>query len=399
MAISPHPVPPPSAAGPTEPRAAAAQRSGRSGRLLLLCTGTRVGGMERVAVSLARGLAARGWDVHTVFPDGPGIEPLRDWVAAEGVAAEFSPALVHLGRERTLRDVSALRALVKRSGCDVVNLHYGASHISLKDLLAVRLAGRRCVASVHHPSGWSEANSGARRSTSLAGRLARRVVVNSLATREQCRAAGVAASRLSLVPCGVPAPRHTWPRAEARALLGVPKDAMVIGTLARLVPEKRIDLLLEAVARLAGRTTPAPFLLVGGDGPERAALEARAALLMGDRARFLGYVPDPEPLYGAMDVFALPSDLEGFGMVYLEAALQGVPSVATAVGGVPDAIEDARTGLLVPPRDVDALEAALAELVRDEPLRRRFGEQARTRALERFTEDAMAAAYERVLLA
>src|SRR5690606_35735639 len=98
------------------------------------------------------------------------------------------------------------------------------------------------------------------------------------------------------------------------------------------------------------------------------------------------------------DVFALPSDLEGFGLVYLEAALQGVPSVGSASGGAADAIEDGRTGLLVPPGDIPALTIALRRLLADDDLRWDMGMRARDRVRDRFTASAMVEAYESLLL-
>src|SRR5690606_38523129 len=139
----------------------------------------------------------------------------------------------------------------------VVNLHYGANHIPVKDVLAVRLAGaRRCVASVHHPHAWSTAARRARWTTAAAGRLAHRVVVNSSATRVVCREAGVPESRLRVIPPGVHPPARCYSREEARAALGVEGCATVVGALGRLVPEKGVDRLIRAMAYIDGPAAP-----------------------------------------------------------------------------------------------------------------------------------------------
>ncbi len=121
-------------------------------------------------------------------------------------------------------------------------------------------------------------------------------------------------------------------------------------------------------------------VLVAGDGPERAALEARARRLrVAGAVEFLGYRADVEAVYAALDVMVLPSRHEGFGVAFLEAMAMGVPVVGTRVVGSVDAVEDGITGLLVPPADPAALAAAIRRLFDDPPLRRRLVEEAARR--------------------
>ena len=142
-------------------------------RLLLVCTNQGVGGMERVVLPLSRQFVMRGWTVRTVFPDFLDEAERERWLAwalpqAEGI--EFSRALPAPGEPRGLAQMRALRQLVRESEPDVVNLHYGAGHISGKDVLASRLASRhRLVVSVHHPTPWSEVPRRARWMTLLSG--------------------------------------------------------------------------------------------------------------------------------------------------------------------------------------------------------------------------------------
>jgi glycosyltransferase involved in cell wall biosynthesis len=104
-------------------------------------------------------------------------------------------------------------------------------------------------------------------------------------------------------------------------------------------------------------------------------------------------VPDTADLYAASDLFALPSYLEGFGLVYVEAAFHGVPSIGADMGGTREAILDGETGLLVPPGDRAALAGAIQRLRDDAVLRRRFGAAARARARARFAPARMADEY------
>jgi glycosyltransferase involved in cell wall biosynthesis len=368
-------------------------RTAQGPKALFLVTTDPVGGVGRVVVTLARGLRERGWHTQTLFPQSSVTEEARAWCRAQGVDIEAHPAVPHILSPHRWRDLPRLVRLVRASRADVVNLHYGGGHISLKDVLAVRLSGvRRCVASVHHPVPWHVAGERKRRMTRLAGMLCHVVVANSRATAEVLRQAGVPEHKICLIPCGVPQPRNRPSRVEARQRLGVPTSAFVVSTLALLVRDKGIGDLIEAMARV-----PDPGgdsrLVVGGDGPARCELERLAASRLPGRATFLGRVPDTADVYAAADVFALPSYLEGFGLVYIEAALHGVPSIGATVGAVPETIRDGETGLLVPPGDVDALANAITRL-RDNPdLCRQLGAAARTRALARFTDAAMIEAY------
>jgi glycosyltransferase involved in cell wall biosynthesis len=277
-----------------------------------------------------------------------------------------------------------------------INLHYGSNFISIKDLLAVRLAGRsRCVVTVHHAVPWHVTGERKRRLTGLASHLAHAVIVSTELMRGVLLRAGVPGSKVHVVPFGVQAPASPISRVEARAKLGLSADGFIVASLARLVPHKGIRDLIAAVSQPALRERGL-LLVIAGDGPERPQLQAEAAGL-GDAARFLGRIPDPSVLFSAADLFVLPSYEEGFGLVYIEAAFHGVPSVGTSVGGVPDTIQDGMTGLLVRPGDVGALATAIGRLRDDPELRLTFGEAARTRAHREFTEKRMAARYAQLL--
>jgi glycosyltransferase involved in cell wall biosynthesis len=131
-------------------------------------------------------------------------------------------------------------------------------------------------------------------------------------------------------------------------------------------------------------------LLVGDDleagGAFRAGLEDEAERLgVRERVVFAGYRPDATALLAELDVFVLPSWVEGLPIVVLEAMAQRKPVVATPVGGTPELVADGETGLLVPPRDPEALAAALRRLLEDPDLARRLGEAGRARVAERFT--------------
>jgi phosphatidylinositol alpha-1,6-mannosyltransferase len=149
------------------------------------------------------------------------------------------------------------------------------------------------------------------------------------------------------------------------------------------------------------RVGPVSYVIVG-DGPRREALQDLAkALEVAGRVHFAGEVPEDElpAWYQLCDVFVMPTqDLrgdpgEGFGLVYLEANAAGRPVVGTAACGVPDAVADGVSGLLVPPQDLPALLEALCRLLGDADLRARLGEAGRRRVLEEFTWERTAAEF------
>lgn len=361
-----------------------------------LSTADAVGGMERIVCGLSRQFTRRQWQVRTLFPHTDRSEILLKWCAEQGVSAETNEAILDAAAAHSIAKMRDLRRLVCEINPDVVNLHYGDNFISLKDSIAVRLAGfRRCIISVHHPTPWSETHPRKRLLTRLSGYLADAVITVSPATFSVLYEAGIAKSKLHLIPCGVQPPSELLSRVEARRRLGLPEDQLVIGSLCRLVSHKGIRELIDAVALLREQRGGL-MLVIAGDGPERDQLEQHAAQKLGPHVRFLGRVPDVDTFLAGCDVFALPSYMEGFGLVYVEAAFHAVPSIGTNVGGVPEAILDGETGLLVPVKDVPALATALGRLCADEAFRRRLGNAARIRAYRDLTETEMAKRYEEV---
>jgi phosphatidylinositol alpha-1,6-mannosyltransferase len=163
------------------------------------------------------------------------------------------------------------------------------------------------------------------------------------------------------------------------------------------VPRKGIDTVLGALARVR-ESVPDVVYVVAGEGPDRERLEELAGRAgVNGSVRFVGAVPNDELAlwYSLGDVFVMPSrseppDVEGFGIVYLEAAACERPVVAARAGGVPDAVADGVSGLLVEPDDEVGLAQALTELLRDPARRADLGRRARERVLSEFTWDRIA---------
>ncbi len=235
----------------------------------------------------------------------------------------------------------------------------------------------------------------------LARRVLRRatglVAAGRYPAEQAARVAGHSVPTL-VIPPGVDperfTPRDAATRAATRTRFGFDADAPLVLGVSRLVPRKGFDVLLDAVEGLDGVQ-----VAIAGTGRDEARLARRAARL-GGRAQLLGRVPDAElpDLYASADVFAMLCrdrwaglEAEGFGIVFLEAAACGVPAVAGRSGGADEAVVDGVTGVVVEPRDVAAVRAALDRLLGDKELRARLGAAARRRAVEEHSYDRLAA--------
>lgn len=236
----------------------------------------------------------------------------------------------------------------------------------------LRAAGRPVVA---HDHGASLRAGRARRvlERAVEGRIARHIAP-SRAMAARLGAAGVPEAKIAVVPNGVD-PATLVPARDVRPDLGLRPAHVLCLSTARLVPEKGIDVLVEA-AGLARRKVPELVVAIAGEGPLRPA---------GEGVRYLGYRRDIPDLLAAADLVALLSREEPFGLALVEAALAGRAAVGAAAGGIPEVIADGETGILVPPGDVPRAAAALVGLARDRPLRERLGRAARERALRLFT--------------
>lgn len=208
---------------------------------------------------------------------------------------------------------------------------------------------------------------------------------------------GMDPRRIRVIHNGVDFARFSAADAPGEGLrerLGIAPGAPVIASAGALLPIKGPDVLLDAFARLLP-ANPEAHLLMAGKGPERDALEAQIARLgLGGKVHLLGFLEDPGPLYRAADIFVLPSRREAMPLVLIEAAMFGLPAVASSVGGIAEAVIQGETGLLVPPEDPMALAGGLAQLLGEPALRRRLGEQAKARAHAEFALPAAIARIE-----
>lgn len=352
-------------------------------RILLLNSVRRWGGGLTSAFVLARGLSRQ----HDVTVACNAMSPLRERLDDTDIAV----APLRIGPDFDPLAAAALIRAVRRARADVILLD------RRKDVKLYRLArlfGLR-VPAVHRngsPSSLRDAWSYRAVWSVLAG-----MIVNSQAMRRELIASipWIAGIPMDVIYNGVDVDRFRPPddRRAARAAFGIPADAFVIAFAGVLQSRKRIDLLIRAVAAMPTGTN-ARLLLIG-DGPERAALEALASRLA-VTATFAGRRDDVATCLGAADIAAHLSSGEGFANSVLECLACGLPVVATDEHSHPEQIDDGVTGTLVP-ADVDTVAAALTRLACDPAARAAMGHAAREITVQRFTIPRMVDEYANVL--
>lgn len=337
----------------------------------------QVGGLERMAQRLAHGATPQGVDALAIayLEDGP----IRHELVRAGVPA------VHLaGRDgKAWRRPFQIARLLRRHRVDVLHTHHLGPYIYGK--VAAKLAG---VPVVHTEHSHELYDRPLRRW--IGRRMHRDAVVVAVSPEISAWRREAFGRGCRVIPNGVRVPTRpsAAERRAARVKLGVPQDAFVVGKVARLAPEKNHALLLDAVA-----TLPDAWLVLVGDGRERAALDAQArALGIRARVRLLGNRDDVADLLPGLDVLASSSHREGLPLALLEGMAAGLPVVGTAVGGVVDLLS-AVGGRLVAPGEAAPFAQALAEL-RDAPHEAHaLGQRGRTLVARRYSEGQMVDRY------
>ncbi len=197
------------------------------------------------------------------------------------------------------------------------------------------------------------------------------------------------AHRIGYIPNGIPLDHFSRPGGTMRAVLGIPPDAPVVGLVGSITPRKGVDVFIEIALRLA-KTFPNVHFLVTGDAPptyfdyKTRMMSLARPLLETGRFHATGWLEDMPTLYRTLDVLVMPSRVEGFGLVIVEAAAAGVPAVRSASGGHTETTLNGQTGFVVPIDDVDAFTERVSQLLADDALRRRMGRSAREYVLQHF---------------
>lgn len=335
------------------------------------------GGQNQVLLA-ARGMAALGHHVAVACRAGGVLE-------TRARAAGLDVRALRFGGDLDPRAVLGLRRVLSELRPDVVQLH--DSHA----------LGAGLVAQALLPRARRPPRVGTRRvDFRLRGPLSRakyracgRVIAVSRAIAEVLERDGVGARRVRLVYEGV-SDRAPQPGGrETLAELGVPPGCAVVGNVAALTDHKDHETLLAAAAKVLAARPDVSFV-IAGEGPLRPRLEARArALGIDGRVIMAGFRNDLDRLVPAFDVFCLSSHMEGLGTSLLDAMCFARPIVATAAGGIPEAVLDGVTGRVVPVRDAPALAQALLDVLGDAARAGEYARAGRRRFEEHFAVERM----------
>lgn len=348
-------------------------------------------------------LADAGYDVHGISATGGDVAAIE--------AAGFSHSAVSFTRRMTpLTDLRALVELVwvmRREGYDIVHTH--TPKAGLLGQLAARIAGVPTVVNTIHGFYFHEGTPEIRRRVlvaleRLAALCSDAILMQSAEDVDTAQRLGIGRPEtVSFLGNGIDLTRFDPQRITAsqrmalRRDLGVPGDAPVVGFLGRLVAEKGVPELLDAMIHVRRRRPGTRLVLIGPvDEAKADAITSQAAAQRGlaDSCVFTGMRDDVPELLSVLDVFVLPSHREGFPRSLMEASAMGVACVATDVRGCREAVRPDVNGLLVPVRDAQSLAAAIVRLLADDTLRHRLGRGGRAEAERRFDQRRV---FERVL--
>ena len=347
-------------------------------KILHVETGRHLYGGPQQVLYLVSALLDRGHDCLLVCPPASGVDaaargagiPVRNLFCAGDLDLPFAYRLTQYLQ-------SARPDLVhchSRRGADML----GGLAASFADIPAV--VSRRVD------------NTEIRLLATLRYRPFAKIIAISEAIAKVLRDHDVAAERIEVIRSAVDTERFgtTPDRAAFRTEFGIPDEVLVIAAAGQLIPRKGHRYLLQAMADL--RASHREFrLIIFGEGYLNNQLRAQAATLgLGDVVQFAGFRDDLDDFMGCIDIFAHPALAEGLGVATLKAAAAGVPVVGFGAGGLPEAVVDGETGILVPAGDVEGLRDAIATLLDAEQLRSDLGAAGRERMQKQFSIATMA---------
>jgi len=352
-------------------------------RVLLITTTflPAYGGVERFLAHLF----GERQDIHCDVLTEPGSSVVAGWKLIR------TPLLTGRIRPRWLGTYKSFKHYTEKHDYDVIVLGHYAPYLAAA-LRCRKLFGTKVVVITHGMDILSYETAGGLRRRMLVKNLPKAdlVVANSKFTNEHLKRLGVPESRRVILTPGAEIPTSTLTKLDARKTLNLPPDAFVLLTVGRLVKRKGHLLAIDAFASLAQKYGIAHYVVVGR-GTEEGNLRARIAKhKLEQRIHLLNNVEDTDVVYTAADLFVFPSfegkagDVEGFGLVSVEAQAHGLPVIASNTGGIPETIEPGLTGELVEAGEADEIAKAIEPFLKDPQKLARYSDRSRHFAKEAF---------------
>ena len=345
-----------------------------------------IGGAERDLIALLKTLDRQKWEPHVACP---GTGPFREQLHAIAVSTHA----LSLPPWRKPLAVFQRRSAVGRLGALVGQLDPAMVHVNdiwwvPHTLRALASRASNPVPIVAHVRQEIE--------PTKVGRYELDRVEAAIAISRQIERSlidgGVSASKVRTLYSGIDLSerRLTHDGQEIRRMIGLPKEAVLLGTVANLFPRKGYEVMLRALPAIVRAVPLAHYVIVGSDDHGYAdRLKGLASKLkIADCVHIVGFQDPVQPFLAALDLYVHPALMEGFGIAVVEAMAMGKAVVATTTGGLPEVVAQGETGLLVPPGDVESLAATVVFLLEDRVRREQMGLCGKMRAQERFSLDA-----------
>jgi len=365
-------------------------------RIFYVITKANFGGAQRYVYDLAREAKERGHDVTVVFGEDGRLRELLD---KEGI-----PSIRLKSLERNVSvsgDFSTFVELFRlfwNTKPDVI--HLNSSKIGALGALAGRLARvKRIIFTAH---GWAVGEDRPDWQKALIAFIhwwtvvcTHTTIAVSSHTKDELASLPFMREKIIVVHNAIKA-YACYPKDEARALLSqtnvgapIPKDTYWVGMITELHQNKGVDVAISGFAEIANKHPDTHLVILGSGEKLMELVEQIEKRGLGERAHLLGFIPDAGVYVQAFDILLFPSRKEGFPYAILEAGYAGVPVIASAVGGIPEAIRDMETGVLIHPKNPQEVARALTMLLADEPRRKSMGVAFQADTTERFSFSLM----------
>ncbi len=354
------------------------------------------GGMKEHLTSLAAGLKQRGYVIEVACP---GNTPLAAETAQLGLKVHPIDLVGPLNPGSDLQCIRQLHNILRQGQYDIIHFH-GAKAGLVGRAAAVTAGCRNTVLTVHNFIIYEEVPLAKKiifkYGEQLLSRVTSKIITVSQALKDDLIANyKIAPDKLIPIYNGIDTSKYkdNPVNHSDRAQYGIISGTEVVGTVARMAPQKGLNYLIEAAAVIS-QTSPEKAreitFIIAGDGPLRSELEDLAGRLgVRDKVLFPGYVQNIPGLLSCLDIFVIPSIAEGLSITTIEAMAAGLPVVASRVGGLPELVRQGETGFLVEPRDPRGLADALLRLLADREARRQLGHNGRLLATQQFSSESM----------
>lgn len=354
------------------------------------------GGMRGHLLALAEGLKKSGYDIEVACP---GDTALAREIQAQGLAVHYINLVGPLNPVIDCQCMIQLHKIMRQGEYDIIHFH-GAKAGLVGRIAAISARCPRTVLTVHNFIIYDEVPLVKKILFKYGEMLMSRVTSRFITVSEALKADlidnyQIKAEYITPVYNGIDTEKYSqrWDNAGLKSEWGIDPAKYVIGTVARMAPQKGLQYLLEAVAlikKIDPRRAGEIVCVVAGDGPLQAELAKQATELgIGNEVIFPGFIHNVPGFLACLDTFAIPSVAEGLSITTIEAMAAGLPVVASRVGGLPELVVEGVTGYLVEPRSSTALAQAILQIV-GEPKKARFmGENGRALACRSFSTESM----------